>query len=327
MSLLRNVRKGTGSVFVFCYCVVAAADPVTAPTITATLDRKEAYVGDVVLLRITVKHAEADAFEFPAELALGAVEVVDKVSSQKNEAPMLTEELVFKIASYEVGAHDVPAIDLRVGGAAFSTPALALTVKSVIDEEQAEQEAKKPANVQTPPKEPDARKPDGEPFAIYERVYWPFYVLGGALAAAAAYLLAKRLRRRGSVEQIVAQAQIPPHKAALMLLRLLRDKQLLKQGRYREYYFEATEIMRGYLAQRYAINALDLTTAELMEKLAVLSAPGLDRQNLRDWLEHADFVKFAKFEPPMEKAATMLDFFEQQVWATRPPEPKAVEAA
>ena len=50
-------------------------------------------------------------------------------------------------------------------------------------------------------------------------------------------------------------------------LAQLRDKQLLKQGKHREYYFEATEILRGYLAQRYAINALDLTTAELMEKL------------------------------------------------------------
>jgi hypothetical protein len=112
-----------------------------------------------------------------------------------------------------------------------------------------------------------------------------------------------------------------------MLLRLLRDKQLLKQGKFREYYFEGTEILRGYLAQRYAINALDLTTAELMEKLSAISAPNLDREGLRMWLEHADFVKYAKFEPPIEKAAGMLDFFEQQVWVTRPPEPKSVEAA
>ncbi len=308
----------------------APKQPLVPPEITAQVDKREAFVGDVVHLTVAVKHAEADAFEFPAEVSFGAFDLIDKAATQKIEGPMITEEMVFKLASYEVGEQSVAAIPFRIGGASFKTAEAKVAIKSVIDEEANEKKQKAP-----PPKKegepqqeaPEARKPDGDPFAVYERIYWPFYILGGVLLAAAIYLAAKRWRRGGTVQEVIAQAQIPPHKAALMLLRLLRDKQLLKQGRHREYYFEGTEILRGYLAQRYAINALDLTTAELMEKLAVISAPGLDREGLRLWLEHADFVKYAKMEPPAEKAASMLDFFEQQVWATRPPEPKAVEAA
>src|SRR4029079_15429025 len=84
------------------------------------------------------------------------------------------------------------------------------------------------------PEAADVRKPDGDPFAIYERIYWPFDLLGAALVFAALYMVAKRIARRGSVEQVVTQSSMPAHKAALMLLRLLRDKQLLKQGRSRE---------------------------------------------------------------------------------------------
>lgn len=301
--------------------------PVVPPSVVTTIDKKEAFVGDVLALRLAVKHAEADAFEFPAEVALGPFELIDKASEQKIEGPMITEEMVFKVASYDTGPQVLPAIEFRVGGAEFKSEAQTITVKSAIDEELKEKQAAAPANVKQPPEAGEERKTDGDPYAIYERVYWPFYVLGGVLGLVALYMIAKRLARRGNVAEVLQQSAIPPHKAALMLLRLLRDKQLLKQGKHREYYFEATEILRGYLAQRYAINALDLTTAELMEKLAQISAPGLDRENLRAWLEHADFVKYAKLEPPIDKAAAMLDFFEQLVWATRPPEPKSVEAA
>ena len=72
------------------------------------------------------------------------------------------------------------------------------------------------------------------------------------------------------------------------------------------------------LSQRYAINALDLTTRELMHKLSAISAPGLDRGGLERWLEHTDMVKFAKGQPASADAATMLDFFEALVWEYAP---------
>jgi len=294
------------------------SDPMVAPSITTTVVPPEGTVGDEIVLRVTVKHAEADAFEFPLEPDFGDFDLIDRASSQKQVGPIITEELVFKIASYEVGEHQIPKISFRVGGAELTTEAKSVNIGSVVPDDP----AGTPAG-NTPP----TRKPDGEPFAIYERVYWPFYILGGLLAVVAAYLAWKRRKPAMAMEDDGSQHQIPPHEAALVLLRLLRDKNLLQQGKMREYYFESTEIVRAYLSQRYAVNALDLTTTEVMEKLAGVSAPGMDRENLRLWLDHADLVKFAKLTPPIDKGAQMVDFFEQLVWATRPPAPKSVEAA
>jgi hypothetical protein len=294
------------------------ADPMVEPTITTTVVPPEGTVGDEIVLRVAVKHAEADAFEFPLEPAFGPFDQVDRASSQKQEGPIITEEIVFKIASYDVGEHEIPKITFRVGGKEFSTEAKTVNIASVVADDPAATHA-----IDTQP----TRKPDGEPFAIYERVYWPFYLAGLVLAVVAAYIAWKRRKPQIAMQEELSPHQIPAHEAALVLLRLLREKKLLQQGKTREYYFEATEIMRAYVSQRYAINALDLTTAEVMEKLAGISAPGLDREGLRTWLDHADLVKFAKLNPPIDKGAQMVDFFEQLVWSTRPPAPKSVEAA
>ncbi len=306
-----------------------AKQPLVPPTINATIVPPEATVGDEIVLRLTVKHAEVDAFEFPLEPSFGDLELVDRAAAQKQDGPMVTEELVFKLTSYETGAHEIPKLSFRIGGGEFSTDALPVTIRTVLDDAAESPQGGEDgtqANAATDAKSGE-RKPDGEPFAIYERVYWPFYVAGAVLMALATWMLLRRKKPTEAVSEAMAEQRIAPHEAALVLLRLLRDKDLLRQGRTREYYFEATEILRGYLSQRYAINALDLTTSELMGKLSAISAPGLDRENLRVWLDHADLVKFARLAPPIEKGAQMVDFFEQLVWATRPPAPKSVEAA
>jgi hypothetical protein len=294
----------------------APKKPLVPPVITAGVNPSSAAIGDELVLRITVKHAEADAFEFPVDVSFGDFELAEagRASAQRQEGPMLTEELVFKLACFETGEHEIPKISFRIGGEEFSTDALPVTIKSVISEE--------PTNAKD-----IQRESDGEPFAIYERVYWPFYAAASVLALLAGWIAWRRRGQRGQIDSAPEAKAIPAHEAALVLFRLLRDKNLLAEGGTREYYFEATEILRGYLSQRYAINALDLTTTELMQKLSAVSAPGLDREGMRTWLDHADLVKFAKLTPPIDQGAQMVDFFEQLVWATRPPAPKTVEAA
>src|SRR5688572_931561 len=91
------------------------ADPMVAPEVTTTVVPPEATVGDEIILRVSVQHAEADTFEFPLEPSFGDFELIDRASSQKQNGPMLSEELVFKLASYETGTHVVPKVPFRVG--------------------------------------------------------------------------------------------------------------------------------------------------------------------------------------------------------------------
>ena len=59
----------------------------------------------------------------------------------------------------------------------------------------------------------------------------------------------------------------PAHQRALMSLDALSEAQLPAQGRWREYYFRLSEILRKYLGERFDFDALECTTEELSECL------------------------------------------------------------
>lgn len=306
--------------------VTAAKGPVMAPTITATLEPQVAEVGDPLLYVLKIEHAQADEAQLPQEIDWGGLELLDRTRSSSAKGPVVTEELHFKLASYEVGVHTVPAISLVIAGVPFTTPEQKVTTQSVMETPDDKARVAADSKAQPASQPAQARKADGPPLSIEETRYWPLIVLALGLLVAAAYLLWKRRQARQPIE-IAPELRIPAHQAALQLLKMLRQKDYLRYGNFRDYYFEASEILRGYLSQRYAINALDLTTRELLLKLSAISAPGLDRSGLEKWLDHADLVKFAKSMPDAAEAAAMVDFFESLVWNTRPPEPKSVRTS
>ncbi len=300
--------------------------PVMPPRVDATLDPKVAQVGDPLALVVTIEHAQIDEVKLPTDVDLGGLEVLEQKHTASMKGPVVTEEMRFKLASYEAGDHTVAPITIVIAGVPFSTAPMTVTTQSVLPDDVAAPTPPPAKGAQAASQPTATRKEDGPPLSIEEPIYWPLAIPVVLLLGAVGYFLWKR--RQASADEIVATApRIPAHQAALQLLKMLRAKEYLRYGNFRDYYFEASEIIRGYLSQRYAINALDLTTRELMHKLAAISAPGLDRGGLEKWLQHADMVKFAKGQPSDADAATMLDFFEALVWNTRPPEPKTVKTS
>jgi len=298
----------------------ASSGPVAAPVITTELIPDHAQVGDHVVLKVTVKHDANDTLELPTEIDFGKLELIDK-SRITHGTKQVSDELVFKLAAFETGEFSTPALPFNVAGKTFTADSRTLTVTSVLPASQPVQ-APDPQNSNAAAPQVQ-RKSDGEPLSIREALYWPFLALAGILVVTSIYLLWRRRQKKPAVVKTPQIPEIDPHQAALQLLQHLRKKPYLNQGAFKPFYLEATEIVRAYLSQRFAINALDLTTAELLMKLETLSAPGLDRDGLKRWLEHADLVKFAKEFPAAQQPLQMLDFFESMIWHTRPPEIKS----
>src|SRR5690606_24104485 len=61
----------------------------------------------------------------------------------------------------------------------------------------------------------------------------------------------------------------------------------------REFAFALSEIVRGYLAARFGVDALEATTGELMERVEPLPLPEGRMEWLRELCEALDRVKFA----------------------------------
>ena len=87
----------------------------------------------------------------------------------------------------------------------------------------------------------------------------------------------------------------------LLRLNRLFDSDLLKKGKVKEYFLELSEILRRYFEKRFEILAVESTTAEVLKDLNKKEIPSALLEKVREALETADLVKFAKWKPtPVE---------------------------
>ncbi len=98
----------------------------------------------------------------------------------------------------------------------------------------------------------------------------------------------------------------PAHEVAWERLDALAARDLPAQGRFLEFYFELTEILREYFQNRYQIPALGDTSSELVDEIRRIGPKGITADELAALLGEADLVKFAKVEPSVSDAEQAL---------------------
>lgn len=89
----------------------------------------------------------------------------------------------------------------------------------------------------------------------------------------------------------------PLHVLALRQLTALEEKQLWQKDKVKEYYVELTDIVRGYIEERFNTPVLELTTDELMQKVQRHRDLQSHYVLLSHLLTTADLAKFAKAKP------------------------------
>jgi len=93
------------------------------------------------------------------------------------------------------------------------------------------------------------------------------------------------------------QPLLPPHVVAIMELDRLKAEKIWKSGKSKEYYTSLSDILRKYIQRRYHINALEMTTDEILIVFKRDRSALSVYKNLRQILQLADLVKFAKIQP------------------------------
>jgi len=124
-----------------------------------------------------------------------------------------------------------------------------------------------------------------------------------ALALLAALLLMGIVRLAKRVHHEAVLRRLSPRERALRELDELLSKQLLEKNRIKDFYVELTMIVRRYVERQYGVRAPEQTTEEFLSAISRNPTfPADTTARLKDFLEAADLVKFAAFEP--QPAAT-----------------------
>lgn len=147
---------------------------------------------------------------------------------------------------------------------------------------------------------------------------WPWALLA-LLGAAAWYAHREWRRRQGLVPAAPAEPPLPLEFRVERRLKELEGSGLWERGEHAAYYLRLTEILRAYLEERWGVPATAMTTGEvtrLVKARATLSVAAAVRQ----LLERADLVKFARQRPGAEDGPRDLEEVRRFVFATSPGE-------
>lgn len=157
--------------------------------------------------------------------------------------------------------------------------------------------------------------------------YWWLFIL--VLIVLAAGITLWLLYRKNGKKLLPARKPTPPYDWAMQQLDRLQEARLTEKGRVKEYYTHLVDILRKYLQGRFGINAMEMTSRQILDTVRANEATRLTGVQLKKLLEIADFVKFAKVNPEPDDNVKAFRVARQFVEDTEPlPEAdKAVQPA
>jgi hypothetical protein len=254
-------------------------------TARARVDSTRFLVGDWITVQVDVAHPPGTTLEAAIPDSLGRYIVVERGTPESRGAGATRMRVV--VSAYDSGRFALPPLEFlaRVPGDTtarrIGTDSLPLTIATVV--------------VDTAEGIRDIAPPMSIPIGMAEVLLF----LGILALIAVAVFLVRRFRRRTPAPAPAAPPPpaVPAHVLALQELGALKERRLWQQGLVKPYYSELTEIVRRYFENRYAVQALEQTTDEIMAALERHPSSSVVRAEIEDLLRRADLVKFAKLEP------------------------------
>lgn len=282
------------------------------PTVKVETDRDIVTVGDLFTLKLEVSYPESLVVKLPGTSSdFGPFEIREHRYEGPDEtnSGQLLYRVFFVLTVFQIGELEIPTLtvsytDSQDVSGEIQTKPVKIKVSSVLGEnEEGIQDLKPPLSM--------------------PRDWMP--VIFGLLAfflvlAVLTFVYRKYLRKlRKGNETLSAGPRRPAHEIALEELQKLRGKELTSRADKVHYYTRASEIVRVYVEDRFHIDALEMTSSELLEKITPELESHRFTEILEQFLLQCDLVKFAKFQPShdeseglLENAITFVDYTKEK---------------
>ncbi len=283
-------------------CAVSAA---VNPTISAKLDSASMMMGNITFLNMQVVEDLKDSGEFPFlkeapegvyTLLNDTVEIRASFSSDTIKLGSGKRQINFRfpVQIFDPGVYTIPSLHYVVAGdtAASNPVSIKITAPNVTANDSIS------PNVGPLPPYYDnkwQKFTDMIPDALY--YYWWAWILGLLLIAALVMLAIYYRKHKGEISLRKPKPQPSPYEVAIAGLRKLREDKVWESGDERHYFTRLTEILREYLRGRFGINAMEMTSSEILDAISGESEAQQRKGYVEQILAMADFVKFAKLRP------------------------------
>lgn len=150
-------------------------------------------------------------------------------------------------------------------------------------------------------------EPIAAPVQLKEILPWALgAVLLVLLAVGIWYWLKHRKPKKDTDGNIDRGPVIPPYDKAIGELKQLREEKIWQSGKVKEYFSSLTDIVREYIEGQFGVNAVEMTTDDILDEIKPIHFPAETYDKLKDTMEVADLVKFAKYTASTLECDTAL---------------------
>jgi hypothetical protein len=272
-------------------------------------------LGEPFVYELVITHPAEHRYEVELPSELGDFSLLSQ-TRQRQDAPQGAGPSVttfgLRLSAFALGKLTLPEVPFTVatpeGPRRFVAPGRTVEVASTLPEDAEEKGAELK----------DIQPPTEVTIPSWAMVWW-LLLLSRVVALAAGLALVVQGRRK-QVREVVAPPA-PLDVRTRRALDMLKAEGLPEQGRVKEFYFRLSEVLRGYLGERYGFDALECTSTELMMQLRRLPTPGLPEDELMRFVSESDMVKYARAEVSTETCSAALAFGYELLVKTWPPPP------
>ena len=261
-------------------------------------DPDDITIGDPVRLRLRIEADEnLHIYLDPIDRSEHEHLEVDKpqVERIKSESPPTGKahyEVTYPLRAFAIGKHTLPPITIKYTGTdgdsgSIQTPTYLFEVRAV-----------------KPPSDTEMKGIKG-PWSVPSN--WILYILVVLLViivvgALVFFYLHRRAKPIDLQPEALSQRQ--PHEIAYEQLNRIERMNWVAQGEMKVYHTEISHVIRQYIAARYHVPALEMTTQELLDRLQPEDIP---KELVQYFFTNCDWVKFARYSPTKPEAHERME--------------------
>lgn len=260
------------------------------PLIDISIDSAAILIGEqtAIHLTVTTDNGNEVIIPIPQDTLMTGVEVlavsVPDSSLIENNKLLIKQDIL--VTSFDSALYLLPPFAVIHKNDTIYSERLALKVSTI------------PVDISNPEQFYDIKDTWKPPFVLAD--YYPiiFGVLFALLLICIIGYVIRRIKNKQPIMPFIKpEPKLPPHEQALKDLDEIKLQKLWQQGRNKEYYTLLTDVLRRYIVERFGVNAMEMTSSEVLFVIRKEEDAKAVYDNLKQVLELADFVKFAKMHP------------------------------
>ena len=297
----KNYRIKTIVSMLVCLCISVLSLPAQT-VIKASIDSVHILIGQQTKVRLEIAADKNKQLQLPmvSDTLMAGVEVLEisKIDTTDIGNDRIQLKYDYLITSFDSALYLLPPFKVIADLDTVLSAELALKVSTY----DVDTETKQFYDIK------DVRKPSFVLMDYIPIILWILVII--AFIALIVYIIYRLKNQKSLVPLKKEEPYVSPHIRAINRLDTIKSEKLWQIGKMKEYHSEITETLRIYIEERFKVEAMEMTSGEILAEIKKYSTADIGYDNLKQILILADFVKFAKYSPlPDENELSMMNAY------------------